>query len=100
MGGSCHSHFSKAKKCADGNEHVEKQDGGKRATIPGVDAEPKMQAKGEMTPDKKHKKDLAEPRPGINPKVGDFVWVIDVDAGKNARAACVDDVDEQQIRNK
>ncbi len=100
MGGSRHSHFGKAKECAHGDEYVEKQDGGKRSAVPDVDAEPKMQANGEMAPDEKDKKDLAEPRPGINPEVGDFVRVIDVDAGKNARPACVDDVDEQQIRNR
>ena len=100
MCGSRHSHFGKPKKCSDGDENVEKQDGGKRAAVPGVDAEPKMQANGEMAPNKKDKKDLAEPRPGINPEVGDFVRVIDVDAGKNARPACVDDMDEQQIRNR
>jgi len=95
-----HSHFGKAKQCADGDEHVKKQNGRKRAAVPGVDAEPKMQANGKMAPDDKDKKDLTEPRPGINPEVGDFVRVIDVDAGKNARPACVDDVDEQQIWNR
>ncbi len=100
MRGSGHSHFGKAKKCADWDEYVEKQDGRKRAAVPGVDAEPKMQANGEMAPDEKDKKDLAEPRPGIDPEVGDFVRVIDVDTGKNARPACVDYMDEQQIRNR
>ena len=99
MRGSRHSHFGKAKKRADGNEHVKKQNGRKCAAVPGVDPEPKMQADGKMAPDEDDKKDLAEPRPGINPEVGDLVRVIDVDAGKNARPACVDDVYEQQIRN-
>src|SRR5215468_6963176 len=84
MGGSRHTYFRKAKKCPDGDEHIENQDGGKRATVPSVNAEPKMQAKREMAPDEKDKKDLAEPCPGINPEVGDFVRVIDVDAGENA----------------
>src|SRR5262249_49315225 len=55
---------------------------------------------GKMAPDEDDKKDLAEPRPGINPEVGDLVRVIDVDAGKNAGPASVDDVDEQQIRDR
>ena len=59
-----------------------------------------MEANGEMAPDKKDKKDLAEPCPGINPEIGDFVRVIDVDAGENARPARVDDVHEQEIRNR
>ena len=100
MRGSGHSHFGKAEKCADRDEHVEKQDGWKRAAVPGVEPKPKMQANGEMAPDEKDKKDLAEPRLGINPEVCDFVRVIDVDAGENARPACVDDVDEQEIRNR
>jgi hypothetical protein len=63
MGGSRHSHFGKAEECANGDEYVEKQDGGKRSAVPGVDAQPKMQANGEMAPDEKDKKDLAEPSP-------------------------------------
>src|SRR5215471_15961178 len=100
MGGSRHSYFCKAKKGPDGDQYIENQDGGKRATVPGVDAEPKMQAKGEMAPDEKDKKDLAEPCPRVNPEVGDFVRVIDIDAGENAGPACVDNMDEEQKRNR
>src|SRR5262249_60477463 len=70
MGGSRHSYFCKAKKCPNGDEHIENQNGGKRATVPGGEAEPKIQAKGEMAPDKKEKKDLAEPCPGMEPEIG------------------------------
>src|SRR6476646_11360371 len=100
MDGSRHPHFGKAKKCANRDEHVEKQGGGKRSTVPGVDAEPKMQAHRKMTPDEEDEKDLAEPRPGINPKVSDFVRVIDVDTGEDARPTRVDDVNEQKVRNR
>ena len=100
MGGSGHSNFRKAEKRAERNQYVKKQDGGKCTAVPSVDAEPKMQTNGEMPPDEKDKKNLAEPRPGIDPKIGNFVWVIDVDACKNARAARVDDVDEQKIWNR
>src|SRR5215831_4625962 len=100
MSGSGHSYFGKAEKCADRHEHVEKQDGGKRAAVPSVNAKPEMQANAEMAPDEKDKKDLTEPRTGINPEVCDLVRVIDVDAGENARPACVDDVYEQEIRDR
>ena|SRR5215469_4716437 len=100
MGGSGHSDFGKAKKGTERNEHVEKQNSGKHAAVPSVDAEPKMETNGEMAPYKKDKEDLAEPRPGINPEIGDFVWVIDVDTGKNACPPCVDDVHKQKIRNR
>ena len=100
MRGSGHSHFGKAKKRADRDEDVEKQDGWKRAAVPSVDAKPKMQANGEMAPDEKDQKDLAESRPRVNPEVCDFVRVIDVDAGENARTARVHDVNEQEIGNR
>ena len=99
MRGSGHSDFGKAEKCADWDQHVEKQDDGESAAVPGVDAEPKMQAHTEVAPDQKDEKDLPEPRPRINPEVGDFVRVIDIDTGKDARTPRVDDVDEQEIRN-
>jgi hypothetical protein len=53
-----------------------------------------------MAPNKKDKKNLAEPRPGIDPEIGNFVWVIDVDVCENARAARIDDVHQQKIRNR
>ena len=40
---------------------------------------------------------MAEPGPGIDPKICDFVWIINVDAREDARAASIDDVDEQKI---
>src|SRR5262252_2376658 len=100
MGGSGHSNFGKAEKGAQRNEYVKKHDSGKRATIPSMDAEPKVQTNAEMAPDEKDKKDLAEPRPGIDPEIGDFVWIIDVDTGENACPARVDDVHKQKIRNR
>src|ERR1700704_2635552 len=59
-----------------------------------------MQAKGKVTPDEKNEEDLAVPGPGIDPKIGDFVRVIDVDAGQDARAAGIDDVHEQKIGDR
>src|SRR5215472_357007 len=100
MGRSGHSNFGKAEKGTERNEHVKKQNSGKRAAVPSVDPEPKMQTNGEMAPDEKDKEDLAESCPGINPEIGDFVWVIDVDAGENARPARVNDVHQQKIRNR
>src|SRR5215471_2721994 len=100
MGGSVHSNFRKAEKGSERNEHVKKQNGGKRAAVPSVDAKPKMQTNRKMAPDEEDKKDLTEPRPGINPEISDFIWVIDVDAGKNPRPARIDDVDEKKIGNR
>src|SRR5215471_5092430 len=94
MGGSRHSNFGKPEKGAKRNEHVEKQDSGERVAIPSVEAEPKMQTDSEMAPDEKDKKDLAKPRPGINPEVGDFVWIIDIDASENPRPSRIDDMNK------
>ena len=99
MRGSGHSDFGKAEKCTDWNQHVKKQEYGESAAVPGVDPEPKMQSHTEVAPDEKDEKDLAEPRPGINPEVGDFVRVIDVDTSEDTRTPRVNDVDEEEIRN-
>ncbi len=44
--------------------------------------------------------DLAKPRPGIDPQVGDLVGVIDVDSSQNAGAARVYNVDQEQVGNR
>ena len=54
-----------------------------------------MQAHDEVPPDEKNQKYLPKARPGIDPKIRDFIRVVDIDAGKNARAPCIDDVHEQ-----
>src|ERR1700730_12334648 len=56
-----------------------------------------MQADGEVPPDKKHQQYLPVPGPGIDPEIGDFVGVIDVDAGQDACAPSINDVHEEQV---
>lgn len=51
-----------------------------------------MQTHDKVPPDQKNQENLAKARPGIDPKVGDFVRVIDVNAGEDACAARIDDV--------
>ena len=53
-----------------------------------------------MSPDQQHEGDLAKPRPGIDPQVGDLVGVIDVDSSQNAGAARVYNVDQEQVGNR
>ena len=97
VGSRCHADFRKAEEGAGWDEHISEQEGGKDAPVPAADSEPKMQANREVTPNEKDEEYLAVPGPRINPEIGDFVGIIDVDAGKNARPARIDDVHEQEI---
>jgi len=97
--GSGHAHLGETEECAGGNEHVSEKDDGKCATIATAKAQPEMQTDGKMAPDEKNKKDLPISGPWIDPEVSDLVWIVDVDAGKDAGTAGVYDVDEQEIGN-
>ena len=99
VSGRGHSDLGKPEERASWDEHVSEQESGKDAPIPGADSQPKMQANGKVTPNEKDEENLAIPGPGINPEIGDFVGVIDVDASEDARPAGIDDVDEKEIRN-
>lgn len=97
--GSGHAHLGETEECTGGNEHVSEKDDGKCTTVATAKAQPEMQTDGKMAPDEKNKKDLPISGPWIDPEVGDLVWIVDVDAGKDAGAAGVYDVDEQEIGN-
>src|SRR5215470_17612965 len=58
-----------------------------------------MQPGRKMSPHQQYERDLSESCPGIDPQIGNLIGVIDVDACKDARAARVYDVHEEEIRN-
>ncbi len=99
VSGRGHADLGKAEERAGWDEHVREQESGKDAPVPAADSQPKMQANGKVTPNENDEENLAVPGPGINPEIGDFVGIIDVDASEDARPAGIDDVDEQEIRD-
>src|SRR5262249_500955 len=92
-----HPDFGKPEERTGWNKDIGEQNCRKRALVPGANSQQKMQADREMTPDEKNEEYLLVPGPGIDPKVGDFVGIVDIDAGEDAGPARIDDVNEQQI---
>ena len=93
VSGRGHADFGKPEERAGWDKHVSEQENRKDAPVPAANSQPKMQANGKVTPNEKDEEDLAIPGRGIDPEIGDFVGVIDVDASEDARPARIDDVD-------
>src|SRR5262245_47766970 len=96
----CHPNFPESKQGSRGTQHKCEKNRRESAAIPTLEPPPEMQTNRKMTPYQQYERDLSIACPGIDPEIRDLVGVIDVDARENASAACVDDMDKQQIRNR